>query len=603
MEELLPTTLDEARAQGVHELDVVLVTGDAYVDHPSFGAAMIGRFLQSRGFTVGILAQPRWRDPEAFRRLGRPRLFFGVTAGNLDSMLANATSRGRRRSTDSYAPGGRAGLRPDRATIVYTQRIRETWPDAPVVLGGIEASLRRLAHHDLASDRVRGSILLDAGADLLVYGMGEQPVAQIAQRLDAGENVCAIRDVPSTVVKLDPDELRAHESCPSAHPDDGFAVVLPDLDAVRDDPDAFNAMTRAVHRETNPYNARDLVQRHGRTGVLANAPAPPASTSLLDDLYALPFTRRQHPSCRQPVPALATVRSSITIMRGCFGGCAFCALSLHQGRIVQCRSRPSVLAEVETLRGADGFDGVISDLGGPTANLYGAGCGSQEKLRGCRRLSCLHPRPCSHLQTDPASLLEIMRSVRQAPGVKHVFVASGVRMDVALRQEGYIRELAAHHVGGHLSIAPEHVTETVLGAMRKHPVSVTERFMEAFRKASRRAGRRQYVSAYLMSGHPGSTLEQMVQAALWLRAHDLRPRQVQQFVPAPMTLSSAMYHTGKDPITGDPLHVPRDDHEKVLQKALLLYWDPAQMDLVREALQRAGRADLAGKGAGRLIPG
>ncbi len=602
LERYLPETSEDAsRHRGWDELDVIIVTGDAHVDHPSFGAAMIGRLLESHGYRVGILAQPDWKDPAAFRRLGRPRLFFGVTAGNMDSMLANRTSRGKRRSSDSYSPSGRPGLRPDRATIVYTQRIREVWPGSVVVLGGIEASLRRLAHYDFTQEMVRGSLLLDSGADLLVHGMGERAVLQIAFRLQGGEDVSSIVDVPGTTVRLDEDVLAAHESCPSSVPGDGFAVVLPSLEKVRSTRRDFTRMTRAIQLETNPFNARDLVQRHGREGVRANAPALPLTTQELDNLHDLPYTRMQHPSCDGPVPALVTVRHSITIMRGCFGGCSFCALSVHQGRVIQSRSIPGVLREVELLRSQPGFTGTVTDLGGPTANLYGSGCGSDKRLRSCRRTSCVSPRICHHLVTEPGPLLSLMRAVRTAPGVKRALVASGVRMDVALRAEGYIEELAAHHVGGQLSVAPEHVSGVVLEAMRKPPISVTERFATRFEEASRDAGKKQYLVLYFMSGHPGTGLAEMIEAALWLQSRGYRPRQVQQFVPVPMTVSAAMHHTGFDPMNGRQVRPVRDDREKRMQKALLMYWDPAMRDLVQEALRLAGRGDLVGGGMGRLL--
>ncbi|MBW2263904.1 MAG: YgiQ family radical SAM protein [Deltaproteobacteria bacterium] len=572
-ERFLPTTSRQARSDhGWDELDVVIVTGDAYVDHPSFGPVLVARALESRGYRVGVLAQPDWHGADDFRRLGRPRLFFGVSSGNMDSMICGYTSRRRRRSDDSYSPAGRAGLRPDRATILYTQRIREAWPGVPVVLGGIEASLRRLAHYDYWSDSVRGSVLVDSGADILVYGMGEQAAITIAGRLESGEDLSTITDVPGTAVRLDRDQMTAYESCPSREPGDGFAVVLPSVDEVRDSRESFSQMTRMIYEETNPHNARDLVQRHGRSGVLVNAPAPPLATAFLDELYALPFARQPHPGYDDPVPAYDMVRDSITIMRGCYGGCAFCALSLHQGRIVQCRSAGSVLAEVEQICLTPGFKGNISDLGGPTANLYATGCGPREKQETCRRTSCLHPRLCKHLVTDPGPLLDLMRAVREAPGVKRAFVNSGVRMDVALKAPGYIEALAAHHVGGQLSVAPEHAHPDVLKVMRKHPVEVYDRFAQRFAKASMKAGKKQYLVPYLMSGHPGCSLDEMRRARDWLQERNLRPRQVQEFVPAPMTLAASMYHTGHDPVSGRPVHVARSDDEKSEQKSLLLYW-------------------------------
>ncbi len=584
-------------------LDVVIVTGDAYVDHPAFGAAVIARFLESQGYSVGVIAQPDWRSPADFLGLGRPRLFVGVTAGNMDSMLSGRTSLGRRRSSDAYSPGGKSGSRPDRATIVYSTMIRRALPGVPVVVGGIEASLRRLAHYDFLSDSVRRSILVDSQADILVHGMGERQVLEIARRLESGESVDRIRDVRGTAVPLGGDDMAAYESCPSGRPGDGLSVVLPSFEEVSRSKPAFALMTRAILAETSPWNGRDLVQRHGSEGVLVNAPALPLSPSELDAVHDLPFSRESRAGTGLSVPALETVRHSVAIARGCSGGCAFCSLHMHEGRHILGRSVGGVIREIEGMARSPGWKGIVTDLGGPTANLWGTRCRSERVEASCRKQSCLHPGPCRHLVMDMAPLVDLMREVRAIPGLKKAFVASGVRMDVACSSPAYVRELAAHHVGGHLSVAPEHVSARVLAAMRKHGVSHTERFIGMFAEESRLAGKDQYLIPYMMSGHPGCDLADMVEAALWLKRRGLRPRQVQEFIPTPMTLATAMYWTGLDPSTMKPVHVARDPREKRMQKALLLYWDPAHHDLAREALRKAGRDDLIGGGAGGLVPG
>jgi uncharacterized radical SAM protein YgiQ len=585
----LPMTLHAARRRGWDEVDFVVVSGDAYVDHPAFGAALVGRFVQSLGYRVGVIAQPDWRSADAFRALGRPRLAFGVTAGNLDSMLARLTAQRKPRREDLYSPGGRPGLRPDRASVVYAQRCREAFPDVPVILGGIEASLRRLAHYDYWSDTVRRSVLLDAKADLLVYGMAEAPLREVLARLAAGEHARAIRGVRGT--------CRAVGA--AAAPTCDEAVPLPSYEEVAADPRAFARAARLFHLEQNPFSARPLVQPHGDRAVVQEPPALPLDTAALDALYALPFTRAAHPAYDEPVPGLQQVQASITTVRGCFGGCAFCSLTEHQGRVVQSRSVESVVAEARAVAALPAAHGVITDLGGPTANFYRMRCRDPERERRCGRLSCVHPDVCRHLGTDAGPLLELWRAVRRTPGVRHVFVGSGIRYDVLRRSPEAVRELAAHHTSGHLKVAPEHVSEPVLRLMRKPAAAEYDRFAADFAAAS---PREQYLVPYFMSGHPGTTLGDMVELALFLKRRRLRPRQVQEFIPTPMTLATAMYHTGLDPMSGRPVAVARGLREKRLQKALLLAWDPAEHERVREALREAGRVDLIGRGPGALVP-
>jgi uncharacterized radical SAM protein YgiQ len=611
----LPTTRAESAARGWDEFDIILISGDAYVDHPAFGAPLIGRFLEARGFRVGLLAQPDWRSAEPFRALGRPRLFFGVTAGNLDSMLNRLTAQKKVRSEDQYSPGGRTGCRPDRATIVYAQRAREAYPDATIVLGGIEASLRRLAHYDYWSDGVRRSVLLDAKADVLIFGMGEAPVWALARRLQAGEPAGAIRDIRGTCFAISGAEADAAQAGASRFVRDRGAVVLPSYDEVRSDKRAFALMSRRFHYETNPYNARPLLQRHGDRAVYYNPPALPladgdgkeheraASDVAMDELYDLPFNRAPHPSYGDArIPAFDTVKHSVVLMRGCFGGCTFCSITEHEGRIIQSRSEASVLRELRALSRVPDYAGVVSDLGGPTANMYRMRCKSEAIESACRRLSCVHPGICENLDTDHGPLIQLMRTVRRSEHVRKAFVASGVRYDLALRSPEYIRELAEHATGGQLSVAPEHVDETVLAKMKKPGIAEYEQFTAAFQCASRSAGKEQYEVPYFISGHPGSDLPQMIELALWLKRRGMRPRQVQDFIPTPMSLAATMYATGIDPLTMEPVYTARGLREKKRQKALLLYWDPAQQPLAREALLFAGRGDLIGRRPGCLVP-
>ena len=586
----LPTTREEMEARGWTELDILLVNGDAYVDHPAFGAALIGRFLEARGFRVGVISQPSYQDTADLLRMGVPRLMVGVTAGNLDSMLNKLTAQKKIRSEDQYSPGGKVGLRPNRASVVYGNLCRKAFPGVPIVLGGIEASLRRIAHYDYWSDQVRRSVLLDAKADLLIFGMGERPVWEVAERLRKGESIRSIRDVRGTAFALRKGEWEEIE--PSAYVTDGKTVVLPSFEEVSTDKAAFAEMSRAFQFETNPGNARPLLQPHGSEAVYFNPPAWPLKERDMDELYDLPFARAPHFSYKESIPAFETVKHSIVTMRGCFGGCTFCSITEHEGRVIQSRSAESVLREVRALRRMGDFRGTITDLGGPTANMYQMACKDEGIEKACRRLSCVFPEVCENLHTDHGPLLKLMKSVREEEGVKKVFIASGVRYDLAERSPEFISELARHHTGGQLSVAPEHNKKDVLDKMKKPGIESYERFAEQFRCASEASGREQYLVPYFISGHPGSTLRDMVELAIYLKKRNMRPRQVQDFIPTPMAMATCMYYTGIDPFTRKPVYTAKDLRDKRLQKALLLYWDPAHHDEAREALIKAGRADL-----------
>jgi uncharacterized radical SAM protein YgiQ len=587
-------------ARGYDQLDILLVNGDAYVDHPAFGAALIGRFLEARGFRVGVISQPDWQGVADISRLGTPRLMVGITAGNLDSMLNKLTAQKKVRAEDQYSPGGRTGLRPNRASIVYANLCRQAFPGVPIVLGGIEASLRRIAHFDYWSEQVRRSILFDSKADLLIFGMGERPVWEVAERLRRGEPVASIRDVRGTAYVLRKGQWQGLER--SRYVTDRKPVFLPSYEEARDDARAFSEMSRAFQYETNPGNARPIVQPHGDEAAYFNPPAEPLDTALMDELYDLPFARAPHWSYGAPVPAFETVKHSIVTMRGCFGGCTFCSITEHEGRVIQSRSAESVLREVRALRRQGDFGGVVSDLGGPTANMYQMRCKSEAVEKACRRLSCVHPGVCENLETDHGPLLDLMRRVRQEPGIKKVFLASGVRYDLAERSPEFVREMARHHTGGQLSVAPEHSKPGVLDKMKKPGIESYERFADRFQCESRAAGKDQYLVPYFISGHPGSTLRDMVDLALYLKKNDLRPRQVQDFIPTPMSMATSMYHTGLDPFTREPVYTAKTLREKRLQKALLLYWNPEHHDEAREALVLAGRGDLIGTGPRCLVP-
>ena len=618
---VLPMSREEMEALGWDACDVILVTGDAYVDHPSFGAALIGRVLEEQGFRVGIIAQPAWHSAEAFSILGKPAVMFGVTAGNMDSLVNHYTAERRIRSDDAYSPGGVAGLRPDRATIVYAQRCREAFPDVPIILGGIEASLRRVAHFDYWSDKVRRSILLDAKADLLVFGNGERQVVEIAHRLAVREKPNQLTDIRGTAFARPagsvPDgftELDARAPERSLHAA-GLApattvVRIPSFEAVSRSPSLYAHASRVLHLESNPGNARALVQRHGDRDVWLNPPPLPLPTADLDAVYDLPYTRRPHPRYgSQALPAYEMIKNSVSIMRGCFGGCTFCSLTLHEGRIIQNRSENSIVHEIETVRDkTPGFTGVISDLGGPTANMYHLGCNAPAIATACRRLSCVHPSICPNLDTDHGALIRLYRRARQIKGVKKITIGSGIRYDLAVKSPEYVEELVKHHVGGYLKIAPEHTQPGPLAKMQKPGIASYEKFRALFDRFSREAGKEQYLIPYFMAAHPGTSDEDMVELALWCKRNGFRPDQVQAFLPAPMALATAMYHTERNPLlrldagAKAEVLVVKGETRRRLQKAFLRYHDPSNWPVLRQALARMGRRDLIGHGKECLVP-
>jgi uncharacterized radical SAM protein YgiQ len=587
----LPMTRAEAVARGWEEIDVVIVTGDAYIDHPSFAMAILGRVLEAAGYRVGIVSQPDWHNCEAWREFGRPRLFFGISAGNMDSMINHYTANRKVRNDDAYSPGGEIGRRPDRATLAYCQRAREAYKGVPVIAGGVEASLRRLAHYDYWSDKVRRSILLDSKADLVVFGMGENAIVEIAQRLESGETVKQLRDMRGIAYALG-----ASEKPPEN------ALVLPSYEAVSTDKMEFSEATRMIHHETNPFNARQLVQQHGNQWVVCNPPQHPISQEAMDRIYGLPYTRRQHPSYTKPIPAHQMIKDSVTIMRGCFGGCTFCSITAHQGRIIQSRSKESILREIESMTRDKEFKGVVSDIGGPTANMYQMRCTRPEVEAVCRRQSCVHPKICKLLGVDHQPVIQLMREARAVPGIKKVLVASGVRMDLARSSPEYIRELTTHHVGGHLKVAPEHVDPGVLDRMRKPANDDFEFFTDQFRDASAEAGKKQYLIPYFIASHPGSDIDAMIELALFLKRNGYKPDQVQDFIPAPMDVATSMYYTGIDPFSKKPVYVSKALKDRKLQRALMQFFKPENYFEVREALRQAGRMDLVGDGCDSLIP-
>ncbi|MHB1827120.1 MAG: YgiQ family radical SAM protein [Steroidobacteraceae bacterium] len=651
----LPMTRAEMDALGWDSCDVILVTGDAYVDLPSFGMAIIGRVLEGQGFRVGIIAQPDWHSATPFAALGRPNLFFGITAGNMDSMVNRYTADRRVRSDDAYTPEGVGGGRPDRSVIVYAQRVREAFKDVPVIIGGIEASLRRIAHFDYWSEKVRRSVLLDAKADLLVYGNGERQVCEIAHRLAAGEPIHELTDirgtafvrrsVPSGWIEIDsthldapgplephpdpyamaerrpPDEARPAAPSASAatvvrfvrrvkNADRARSVIrMPSYEQVAADPVLYAHASRILHLESNPGNARALVQRHGDLEVWLNPPPIPLTTAELDWVYERPYQRTPHPRYGAAnIPAYKMIRFSVAIQRGCFGGCSFCSITEHEGRIIQSRSEQSVVREVEAIRDqVPGFTGVISDLGGPTANMYRLACRSREIESACRRPSCVYPGICPNLDTDHAPLVALYRKVRELPGIRKVLIASGVRYDLAVESPEYVKELAQHHTGGYLKIAPEAISAGPLSMMMKPGIGAYERFKALFDRYSREAGKEQYLIPYFIAAHPGTRDEDMLELALWLKRNGFRADQVQAFLPSPMASATAMYHSGKNPLkrvrrSGGDVPVPKGLKVRRLHKAFLRYHDPNNWPMLREALRRMGRADLIGSARGQLVP-
>jgi uncharacterized radical SAM protein YgiQ len=552
--EFLPMSRAEMDALGWAQLDILLVTGDAYVDHPSFGAALLGRFLVSQGWRVGIIAQPDWKRADSVSGLGRPRLFAGVTAGAMDSMVANYTANKKLRRDDAFSPGGRYGLRPNRATLIYTNLVKHAFPGLPVVLGGIEASLRRLAHYDYWEDKIRRSLLLDAKADILVYGMGERPAAEIARRLSAGENLDGI---PGTAV--------VRTQAPAGRP----VLTLAGYDEILAAPELLATTALAEENERDWRAGKTLVQTHGQRLVIVNPPAEPLATEEMDALYGLPFTRRSHPSYSEPIPALAPVANSLVSHRGCFGGCSFCALGAHQGKVIQWRSAESILAEARRLTHLPSFHGTITDLGGPSANMYGLGCVRPAGV--CDRPSCLFPDLCPHLATDHARQIDLLRRLSQLPGVKHVFIASGIRFDLALADPRYLRALIADgHVSGALKVAPEHVDPAVLKLMRKPGPKAFERFLEAYRAECRQQGCESHINAYFIATFPGSNRESMHDLSAFASRHHLHVEQMQDFIPLPMTLAGIMYHTGRNPWNGENISVAKSQSERKEQRKILL---------------------------------
>ncbi len=659
----LPMSRAEMEQLGWDSCDVIIVTGDAYVDHPSFGMAIMGRLLEAQGFRVGIIAQPDWHSAEPFKQLGKPNLFFGITAGNMDSMVNRYTSDKRIRSDDAYTPGGIGGKRPDRSVVVYAQRAREAFKDVPIVVGGIEASLRRIAHFDYWSEKVRRSILLDAKADLLVFGNAERQIVEIAHRLAAGTKISEITDLRGTAFArkshdfIEIDSTTVDTPGPLNPPIDPYAmepeirekngdiprflangdrpaeeagprevvvkfarrvksedrersvIRMPSFEQVSSDPVLYAHASRILHLEANPGNARALVQRHGDTDVWLNPPPIPLTTRDMDYVYELPYARVPHPSYgNQEIPAYKMIKFSIAIQRGCFGGCTFCSITEHEGRIIQSRSEASVLKEIEKVRDSvPGFTGVISDLGGPTANMYRIACKSRDIEKACRKPSCVYPGICPNLNTDHGALIQLYRKARALPGVKKILIASGVRYDLAIESPEYVKELAQHHVGGYLKIAPEAIGEGPLSKMMKPGVGTYYKFKELFDKYSKAAGKEQYLIPYFIAAHPGTTDEDMLELALWLKKNGFRADQVQAFLPSPMATATAMYHTLKNPLRkvtrdSEEVSIPKGLKQRRLHKAFLRYHDPNNWPVLREALRRMGRADLIGNGKHQLIP-
>ena len=655
---VLPMSRAEMDALGWDSCDIILVSGDAYIDHPSFGVALIGRLLEAQGFRVGIIAQPDWQSAEPFKVLGKPNLYFGVTAGNMDSMVNRYTADRKIRSDDAYTPNAAANKRPDRAVLVYSQRCKEAYPSVPLVIGSIEASLRRIAHYDYWSDKVRRSILIDSKADLLVYGNAERAIIEISHRLGRGQAISDIQDIRGTafIRKQVPDEfvevpstrldrpgvVEKHEdpyamkmgkgdaSCATDEksaeaaaptislplplkaakvPRDRQVIRMPSFEEVVSDPVMYAHASRVLHLEANPGNARALVQRHGNREVWLNPPPIPLTTKEMDYVYDLPYARKPHPAYGNAnIPAWEMIRFSVNIMRGCFGGCTFCSITEHEGRIIQSRSEESILREIEEIRDkVDGFTGVISDLGGPTANMYRLSCKSEEIEKNCRKLSCVYPGVCENLNTDHSSLIQLYRKARNLRGVKKILIGSGLRYDLAVKSPEYVKELVQHHVGGYLKIAPEHSEENVLSKMMKPGMGAYDEFNRMFEKFSADAGKKQYLIPYFIAAHPGSTDEDVLNLALWLKRNDFRLDQVQTFTPTPMAMATAMYHSGKNPLRkvthdSEDVAVPKAGNLRKLHKAFIRYHDPQNWPILREALKKMGRTDLIGNGKKHLVP-
>ena len=648
----LPMSRAEMDKLGWDSCDIVLVTGDAYVDHPSFGMAVIGRMLESQGFRVGIIAQPDWSSKDDFMRLGKPNLFYGVTAGNMDSMINRYTSDKKLRHDDAYTPGDVGGKRPDRATLVYTQRCKEAFKEVPVVIGGIEASLRRIAHYDYWSETIRRSILLDAKADILIYGNAERPLIEVAHRIANGETIDTMQDIRGTAVirkeplpgwrgvdsskldqigRIDPIMNPYMEGAPCSD-DEGTAPVeqeakpilvqppkqkpwektyvkLPAFERVKEDKVLYAHASRILHHETNPGCARALSQAHGDRIIWVNPPAFPLETDEMDGVFGLPYQRVPHPAYgKEKIPAYEMIKTSVNIMRGCFGGCSFCSITEHEGRIIQSRSEESIIKEIEEIRDkVPGFTGVISDLGGPTANMYRLRCKSPKAEQTCRRASCVWPTICPHMDTDHTPTIDLYRKARDVKGIKKILIASGVRYDIAVEDPRYIKELAKYHVGGYLKIAPEHTEEGPLSKMMKPGMGSYYSFKELFDKYSKEAGKQQYLIPYFISAHPGTTDEDMVNMALWVKTNSFKLDQVQNFYPSPLANATTMYYTEKNPLNkvsrqGGDVFVVKGERRRRLHKALLRYHDPAGWPMIREALLEMGKGHLIGNGPNCLVP-
>ena len=583
--QFLPLTAEEVRERGWDYVDVVLITGDAYVDHPSFGTAVVGRILEKAGYRVAILSQPDWHSKKAFQTFGRPRLFFGISAGNMDSMVNRYTALKKVRNDDAYSEGGAPFKRPDRSVIVYAQRAREAYGDVAVVIGGVEASLRRFAHFDYWQNRIRRSILLDSRADLLVYGMGENQVVSIADRLAQKEDISRIRGVRGTLFAL-----REGEKIPF---EDG--VILPSFEEVSENHNHFNRATRLIYEHANPYTSSPLVQYHGKRPLVQLPPPLPLSEKEMDAIYDLPYTRKPHPAYTQQIPAYDMIKHSITILRGCFGGCSFCSIALHQGKFVQSRSAGSILREAEKVAGEYGFSGTITDLGGPTANMYNMKGMDGKRCANCSRQSCIYPGICTNLNLDHGRLINLMKKVGSVKGVKNLFIASGIRMDLALRDKRYIAEIATHYTSGHLKVAPEHISKTVLKVMRKPSHRVFEEFRRLFDAYSMQAGKNQYLVPYLIASHPGTNIDSALELALYLKKWGYRPRQIQDFLPSPMSLATAMYLTGRDPVTGDAVSVARGEGEKRLYRTLLHYFKKKNREYIKRSLLKLHKGEFVKK--------
>jgi uncharacterized radical SAM protein YgiQ len=649
----LPMSRDEMDQLGWDSCDVILVTGDAYIDHPSFGMALIGRLLEEQGFRVGIISQPDWHSAEEFKRLGRPNLFFGVTGGNMDSMVNRYTSDKKIRSNDAYTANGDGGKRPDRAVNVYSHRCREAYKDVPIIIGGIEASLRRIAHYDYWSDKVKKSVLLDSKADLLVYGNAERQITEIAHRLAAGEPIADLKgirgtvhfvkqvpagwtvkdssdiDQPGLVIKPKNPYLMENEAVCAEKTKGGAdsllveskharisndqrnktVIRLPDFDTVKDDPVQYAHASRVMHGETNPGNARPLLQKHMQRYLWVNPPPVPLTMSEMDGVFGLPYSRLPHTHYgKANVPAFEMIQHSVNIMRGCFGGCSFCSITEHEGRIIQSRSEDSIIKEIEAIRDTSpNFTGNISDLGGPTANMYRLACKDEKIEMACRRPSCVFPGICENLNTDHTPLIKLYRRARALPGIKKILIASGLRYDLAVESPEYVKELVTYHVGGYLKIAPEHTEEGPLSKMMKPGMGTYDRFKEMFEKYSKEAGKEQYLIPYFIAAHPGTKDTDMLNLALWLKRNGFRADQVQAFLPSPMSIATAMYHSGKDTLSkvsrsASDMSIPKSIKQRRLHKAFLRYHDSKNWPLLREALKNMGRANLIGNGKQHLVP-